>query len=358
MKKLSLLIILLLLILAIIGMFKVFKYKVNKDLAQPVYTPTKAAPPTPSPVAPKSKTSLSLFVPYWGLTDDKIESGKYDQIIYFGISPTQQDESQLDNFNEIVPQNAKKLLALRMTNNQENFAILKDASVQQKVIQETINIAKKNNMQGIVLDLEISAIPFDSLVKQINSFDNTFAATAKKNNLTFSLTLYGDALYRARPYDAKTLARNADTIMIMAYDFSKSKGNPGPNFPLNGSERFGYDLVNMTDDFLQFIPPEKISVIFGLFGYDWVVDEKDNALEQAQALTLLQIKQKFIDKCEFSKCIWKRDKESAETTVFYTDNDGKKHIVWFEDMESIKQKQEFLRDKGINSFSYWAYSYF
>ena len=346
-------------------MFKVFKYKINKDLAQPVYTPTKSAPAIPSPVVQKNSTSFSLFVPYWVLTDERIEEERYDQIIYFGVAPdggsvslNQQDESQLDNFNEVVPSGAEKLLALRMTDNEESFAILRDVSRQQKIIQETIKIAQENNMQGIVLDLEISAIPFDSLVKQINSFTKIFYTTVRKNNLTFALTLYGDALYRARPYDVKTLSKNADILMLMAYDFSKAKGNPGPNFPLNGRERFGYDFTEMTDDFLRFIPTEKIMVIFGVFGYDLVVDEKGNAVKPGQALTLLQIKQKFIDKCEFSNCEWRRDKDSAETIVNYVDFEGKRHIVWFEDMESIGQKQAFLKDKGINSFSYWAYLYF
>ena len=359
------LLLLLILLVAAIGVFKILKYKINKDLSQPVHAPAKIAPPTPSPISQKTTSSLSLFVPYWGLTDALIESGKYNQIIYFGVAPdsgsinlTQQDQSQLDNFNEIAPSSSQKLLALRMTNNQDNFAILKDLSLQQKIIQETIEIAQKNNMQGIVLDLEIQAIPFDSLVKQINSFDNAFYTTVKKNNLTFSLALYGDAQYRARPFEVKTLAKNADNIMLMAYDFSKAKGNPGPNFPLSGSERFGYDYTNLTDDYLKFITPDKVTVTFGLFGYDWLVDDKGNATQQAQAMTLLQIKQKFIDQCAFSKCEWKRDKESAETTINYIDNDGKKHIVWLEDMESIKQKQKFLKTKGINSFSYWAYSYF
>ncbi len=363
MKKVFL--VLLILLVAAIGAFKILKYKINKDLAQPVHAPVKIEPPTPVPISQKTTSSLSLFVPYWGLTSEKIESEKYNQVIYFGVAPdsgninlTQQDESQLDNFNKIAPSGSQKLLALRMTNNQDNFTTLKDPTQQQKIIQETIKIAQKNNMQGIVLDLEISAIPFDSLVKQINSFDDAFYTTVKKNNLTFSLALYGDAQYRARPFEVKTLAKNADNIMIMAYDFSKAKGNPGPNFPLKGSERFGYDYTNLTDDFLKFIPSDKITVIFGLFGYDWLVDEKGNATQPAQAMTLLQINQKFINQCAFPKCEWKRDKESAEVAITYTDNDKKKHIIWFEDMESVRQKQEFLKTKGINSFSYWAYSYF
>ena len=135
-------------------------------------------------------------------------------------------------------------------------------------------------MNGIVLDLEIAAIPFDSLVKKINKFTGTFYSASKKNNLTFSLTLYGDLFYRARPYDVKTLALNADSIMIMAYDLHKARGNPGPNFPLIGADKFGYDLTKMTDEFLQSVPPQKITVIFGVYGYDWLVTKKNSRSKQ------------------------------------------------------------------------------
>jgi spore germination protein YaaH len=364
MKKLSF-VILILFLLAGVFAIKIFKDKINKDLSQPVYAPTSIPSPVPSPITIRTKTTLSLFVPYWTLQDKKIDASGFDKIIYFGIKPdkqginsTEQEVIQLKKFSDSLPADTPKLLALRMIDSQENFDILSNIAMQQKIIDQTIEVAQKNNMRGIVLDLEITAIPFDSLVKQINKFTTMFYASAKKNSLSFSLTLYGDSFYRARPFEIKTLAQNSDTIMIMAYDLSKAKGNPGPNFPLLGRERFGYDITKMTDDFLQFVPPQKIAVIFGVFGYDWLVDEKGNALEQAQALTYAQIKQKFIDQCEFTKCVVNRDKDAAETKIRYTDKDGKNHIIWFEDMESIKQKQNYLKQKGITSFSFWAYSYF
>ncbi len=345
-------------VLLLIGSTIAFKNKVKKDLAQPVNIPTTIPSITVSPVITGTKTRMSLFVPYWTLSGDKIEADRFDKIIYFGIKPGEQDEKQLQKFNDSLTNGTQKLLALRMTDSEENARLLGDVSEQEKIINQTIEIAQKNEMRGIVLDLELSAIPFDSTLKQINKFTSMFYASSKKKRLTFSITLYGDSFYRARPFDAKTLAQNADEVMIMAYDLNKAKGNPGPNFPLRGSEKFGYDMNRMTDDFLRVMKAGKVTVIFGVFGYDWEVSEKGQAVQEAEALTLAQIKQKFIDKCEFSKCVVARDKEAGETKISYTDDENKKHIVWFEDMESIKQKKEYLQQRGINSFSYWAYSYF
>lgn len=346
------------------GIFIAFKYKLNKDLShQPVYSP-KPTISTPPTITNNPKT-LSLFVPYWTLSDNAIETNGFDRIIYFGIKPnkeginnTQKEEDQLEKFKELLPPDKPKLLALRMTDSSENVRLLDDLPAQRKIVDQTVEKALKNNISGIVLDLEIVAIPFDSLIKQINEFTSMFYSASKKNNLTFTIVVYGDSLYRARPFDIKTLGKNSDTIMIMAYDLHKSKGNPGPNFPLFGRKKFGYDLTQMTNDFLRTINPQKITVIFGLFGYDWLVDENGNATQQAHALTLTQIKQKFLDKCEFESCSIIRDKEAAEIQIRYTDYENKKHIIWFEDMESVKNKQNYLLQKGITSFSYWAYSYF
>jgi spore germination protein YaaH len=212
-------------------------------------------------------------------------------------------------------------------------------------------------MQGIILDLEIAAIPFDSLTQAISKFSKSFYTAAKKSNLKYSIAIYGDTFYRARPYDVKILAQNADTIMIMAYDLHKAKSNPGPNFPLHGREKFGYDFTAMTDDFLKVVPSNKITVIFGSFGYDWQVDQSQTAQAQAQALTYSQIKQKFLNQCSFKNCKITRDRQASETRITY-EEDNKNHVIWFEDPQSIKQKQNYLKQKGITSFSYWAYSYF
>ena len=340
----------------------IVKNKVNKDLNQPVYSPTTIPTPSLSPIKIKGKASLSLFVPYWTLNNSVIDANEFDKLIYFGVKPDKQgispDDEELKKFNESRPADSTVWLAVRMTDNQENLSILGDGQLEQKIVDQSIAAAVNNNMSGVVLDLEISAIPFESLTKQINKFSSLFYTESKKSELSYSLTLYGDSLYRSRPYEIKTLAQNADSVMIMAYDLSKANGNPGPNFPLTGHEKYGYDLGQMSDDFLQFVPAGKINVVFGLFGYDWIVDDKGNMTKAATSLTFSQIKQKFLDNCDFNDCKISRDTQAGETNISYVDRDNNKHLVWFEDMESVAQKEDYLKQRGINSFSYWAYSYY
>ncbi len=342
------------------------KEKVSQDLAQPIAESIITPTPVPTIVPDHDKSvTTSVFVPYWTVGVGDNSNLSYDEYIYFGIAPTtngidlhEAGAVRVEKFLETIPQGKKKLVTLRMINAQTNAAILKDKNSQKKIITQTVAFAKDHEFSGVVLDLEISAIPFDSLVEQINDFTRDLATDAKKQNLTFSLTLYGDTFYRLRPFDVKTLSQNADSVMLMAYDFHKARANPGPNFPLSGRKTYGYDIEKMADDVLRFVPPNKVSVIFGLFGYDWEVDENEKAIAQGKPLTYQQIKEKFLDTCRFDNCQIKRDPVSSETVIRYTDEQSKKHVVWFEDMESVTAKENVLRKKGISHFSFWAYSYF
>jgi spore germination protein len=338
------------------------KEKIGRDLRQPI-AETQLSPTPTIIVDPNQKVSTSVYVPYWALEDTE-NTTVYDEYIYFGIAPNRQGIANDDgykraeDFNQLVPTGKTTYLALRMVDSEVNADILKDKASQRRIIQQTVAYANRYNFDGVVLDLEMSAIPFDSLIEQINVFSKDLSAAAKANNLQFSMTLYGDTFYRLRPFDVKTLSQNTESFMLMAYDFHKSRSNPGPNFPLRGSEKYGYDMTKLADDIAGYKDPKQVSMIFGMFGYDWEVDENGKATSQGKPLTYEQIEQKFLNGCSFEGCTVQRDALSAETSITYRDDSGQRHIVWFEDLESVKAKQEYLRSRGITKFSFWAYSYF
>jgi spore germination protein len=131
--------------------------------------------------------------------------------------------------------------------------------------------------------------------------------------------------------------------MIMAYDFHKSYGEPGTNFPYE-------DFKKMINDYLEFVPAEKLTIIFGMYGYDWTLKD-GKPLRPAEALTLNQIRSKFSDRI-------KTDPISREKNISYIDDDGYDHVVFFEDEESAEVKINYLKEKGIGSIAFWAWGYF
>lgn len=319
--------------------------------------------PTPKVV---SVQNTSLFIPYWTLGAKEIDTQNYDQAIYFGVAAAKNGLATEDDgyknialFLQNTQSIKEKVLTLRMIDSKVNFSIFDDKNAQKKLLEQTISLAKQKGFSAILLDLEVASLPFNSVIEKISAFVEFASSEVKKNNLPFYLTLYGDTFYRARPFDVPAVTKNADRVYIMAYDFHKARGNPGPNFPYNGKDTYGYDFKSMVDNFSQKIDRKKLVVIFGYFGYDWKVDNKNNSTESlATPISYNEIRQKYLTNCQFKNCIAKRDMLSQETKVTYTDDKGDKHVVWFEDQESIEKKKTYLQEKGIGAVSYWAYSYF
>jgi len=332
--------------------------------------------PFPSPVSnlkqkDKVKEKKSIFVPYWINFAQPLDITDYDRVIYFGLDVTEYGVNKTDagynNIEKFAAQvdGQEKYLTIKMLNNETNSIILKNPSSWQKIIDDAVNIAVNYRFNGLVLDLEMGSLLFDDLVKRSNQFVQYFFNHAKGQNLRFALTVYGDNFYRRRFYDLAKLSRNSDEIMIMAYDFHKSSGEPGPNFPLGGREKYDYDFRLMIEDFSRAVPYEKLTVIFGMYGYDWAVDEKKRPIRPAKALSLAEIKKQFIESCQWQDCVIKRDPLSRETEVNYiiSEMNGNfanlyYHIVWFEDEQSVEAKTQYLLEKGIGGIGYWAYGYF
>jgi len=293
----------------------------------------------------------SLFIPYWSLNSEN-DLNTYDRLIYFGITGTVEGIDKTDsgylnlqNFISLAPEQSQKYLTIRMINTEENLKVLKNKSSMIRIIEQSINIAKQYNFSGIVLDLEVGVLFGDEIIDQISDFSSNFYKKSKQNDLSYAIAIYGDLFYRKRPYDLSTLSKNSDEIMIMAYDFHKSIGEPGPNFPLKEQNIYGYDMRILIDDFLNYVEPEKLNVIFGMYGYDWIVDDKDRPIKSARVLSLNEIRSKHSNDCNGERCE-------------FVDSEGRRHIIWHENNESVGKKIEYLKSRGIGSFAYWAAGYF
>ncbi len=337
----------------------------NTSKPQVISEHTEAVKPTITPTSVPLRMK-SVFVPYWSEVDQNSDFEMYDRLMYFGLGVTKAGVNtnepgylKMNQFLKAVegkPQ--KKWLTIRMVNGDENLAILNALDTWDKIASDTATVAKENHFDGVVLDLEMGALPSEGLRTRINEFVTRIHDRLKTENMPLALTIYGDTFYRKRPYDIEALAKNSEEIMVMAYDFHKTYGEAGPNFQFSGRDTYGYDFNVMIRDFLLFVPEKNLTIIYGMYGYDWIVDEKKRPIKPATSVTLHEVKKKFLDECISKNCIVRRDEKAFESEVNYIDDASNYHIVWFEDQVSVDKKSEFMRQKGIDSIAYWAYGYF
>ena len=347
----------------ILGLGAAFMYFKPEKKIEPVVKKTVSPTITPTSVPLRMK---SIFVPYWSDLSETSDLSQYDRLIYFGLTVAKsgiiKDDPgylKLEEFLKAVsdkPQ--KKWLGVRMTNTEVNLTILNSVTSWDAIASDAATIAKENKFDGVVLDLEMAALPSDGLRKRIVEFVTKVHSRLQQEKLPLAITIYGDTFYRKRPYDLEELSKNSEEVMIMAYDFHKAYGEAGPNFQFSGRNVYGYDFNVMIRDFLLFVPQEKLTVIFGMYGYDWIVDEKKRPIKPAESITLHQVRSKFLNGCETLNCIVRRDEKAFESEVNYIDESANYHIVWFEDQVSVDKKSDLMRSRGIDSIAYWAYGYF
>lgn len=320
---------------------------------------------TPTPeIIPQKKEVKYIFVPYWSFTKNIVEDSEAS-LIYFGLGVNDkglekedQGYKKMKGFLTLTPNARERILTIRMTDKTINAKVIKDVSLQQKIIAEAIEIALDSKFDGILLDYETSAFAFDSTTNNISVFQKLFAEKVKEKNLIFYTAIYGDTYFQSRPFDVKKIGNASDKVIVMAYDFSKSRGNPGPNFPLFDNRIYGYSFEKMVGDFQKDVDNQKLIVAMGYFGYDWRVNEIGESVTTGVPLSTNEINNEFVEKCKYKKCVLTRDEKSLEPSVSYEDEGGEGHIIWFEDKVSVDKKIEFLKSKGILETASWAYSYY
>ncbi|MCX6732637.1 MAG: glycosyl hydrolase family 18 protein [Candidatus Roizmanbacteria bacterium] len=300
----------------------------------------------------------SIFVPYWSsLSNDK--GANFDSYYYFGIAPTKdgsiENEIGLQNKTIVdeVPEKQKKLV-VRMLDSAVNGALLSEKSAQNTFISQTKEILSKNAFSGLVLDMEVPFTLQANKKEQITKFVQLICTSVKTDYKTCDVLVYGDFSYRNRPYDLQALSKVSDTILLMAYDLNKPGGEPGPNFNFEEKQKYGYDFKTMVQDVLVLVPKEKIEVVFGMYGYDWTLNDQGAPLKSAKALSVSQIKTFVANHSNLNFT----QNEAKEKKIEYTDEEGRKHVLWYEDEESAAVKTTYLIEQGIGRVSFWAQSYF
>ncbi len=350
----------LLILVAIVGGIVVWNYAKPGTVKQTIKTIENKV--NPKPIS-QSQQKQYIFVPYWSFTKSIVTDSDF-ALIYFGlgvndlgVNKEEDGYLKLKTFANLTPNATERILAIRMTDKFVNAQVLKNLEVQEKIASEAVNLATENGFDGVLLDYETSAFGFDTTTNNISSFYKVVSQKVKSSNLLFYTTVYGDTYFRARPYDIKKIGELSDKVLIMAYDFSKSRGNPGPNFPLKETEEYGYSFERMISDFQKDVDNRKLVVTLGYFGYDWQVGGDGTAVASGVPLSTNKIIQDFVNDCAYDSCNLERDPSTQEPSIKYLDADGNRHAVWFEDTKSADVKKQFLKSKGILEIADWAYSY-
>jgi spore germination protein len=142
-------------------------------------------------------------------------------------------------------------------------------------------------------------------------------------------------------HDYKAIGEIVDFVMLMTYEWGYSGGPPMAVSPLPQVEQVvQYALTE--------IPANKILLGQNLYGYDWTLPFVQGG-PYAEALS----PQRAIEVAKRYNAAIQYDYTAQAPFFNYYDEEGREHVVWFEDARSIQAKFNLVKRLNLRGVGYW-----
>lgn len=255
----------------------------------------------------------------------------------------------LNDFPNIA-QNNQAALMLVVTNLESGAfseelgsLIVNDHNVQNRLFDQIIATANEIGFRDVHFDFEF--LPASDR-EAYNQFLRRAKTRLSQENLLMSTALAPKTSatqegqwYQAHDYRAH--GEIADFVVLMTYEWGYSGGPPMAVSPIDQVRR-------VVDYALTEIPAEKIMLGQNLYGYDWTLPYQPGG-DYARAIS----PQQAIQLARENKQAISYDSTAQAPYFQYTDAEGNKHEVWFEDARSIQAKFDLIKEKHLRGISYW-----
>lgn len=221
---------------------------------------------------------------------------------------------------------------------------LNNEELQDQILDEAIEIMQEKGYLGIDFDIEYVG---GQNREAYNRFLQKARNRLKEYNFFLSTALapkisgeQQGVLYEGHDYAAH--GQIADFIFFMTYEWGWSGGPPMAVSPLN-------EVRKVMDYAISVVPRDKIMMGIPLYGYDWTLPYVEGgpfarSISPQQAIMLAVQHNVSIQ----------YDTTSQAPFFYYTDSQGRQHVVWFEDARSIQAKFNLVKELGIRGFFYWV----
>ncbi len=241
------------------------------------------------------------------------------------------------------------LMHLSTLTEQGNFSnelanmVLNSTEIQDSLIAEIIQNMQNKGYGGLDIDFEFvypqDAVLYGDFIGKLAGELNPLgyevvAALAPKTSDTQRGLLYEGHNYRA-------IGDNANAVLLMTYEWGYTYGPPLAVAPIR-------NVRQVVEYALGIIPSEKIFLGIPNYGYDWTLPyvKGESVADSISHVEAIQLAARYGAEIQY-------DEVSQSPWFRYTDNEGREHEVWFEDVRSIQQKFNLINEKNLRGAGYW-----
>jgi spore germination protein len=222
--------------------------------------------------------------------------------------------------------------------------IFTDKAASNRLIKGVIQTMKSKGYEALNIDFEHIRERDRELY---NGFLETILPKVREAGFTVSTALapktsdeQGGPWHGAHDY--KRHGELADFVILMTYEWGWSGGPPMAVSPVP-------QIRKVLDYAVSVIPRNKIVMGAPLYGYDWTLPYKKGG-KYAKRIA----PEEAADLAARERAEIQYDNESQAPWFNYTDEQNKKHVVWFENEQSMQAKFNLVKDYGLNGVAYWV----
>jgi len=221
--------------------------------------------------------------------------------------------------------------------------ILTNEQVQDTLINNVIENLRAKNYTGLDIDFEYV---YPENREDYNNFLRK--ASSRLRPLGYSITtalapkIAADQpglLYEAHDYPVHGAL--VDHVILMTYEWGYTFGPPMAVAPINEVRK----VINYA---ISAIPRRKILMGIPNYGYDWVLPY----VEGSRATTISNVG--AVDLARREGAAIQYDQTAQAPFFNYYDDNGRQHVVWFDDARSMEARLRLVNQYNLGGVSYWT----
>jgi spore germination protein len=223
-------------------------------------------------------------------------------------------------------------------------ALLTSPAAQQTLITNVRQTIRTKGYTGLNIDFERIS-PSNS--EAYNSFLRRVMNTFKPLGIPVSVALApktsaytGGEWHGAHDYAA--VGNIVDYVILMTYEWGWSGGPPYAVSPLPNVE----DVIEFA---VSVMPADKIMMSLPLYGYDWTLPYVAGGRWARRVSP-----QDAVNLAVREGAQIQYDTRTQAPFFNYYDDQGKQHVVWFEDARSVREKLLLVNKYGLRGVSFWV----
>jgi len=221
--------------------------------------------------------------------------------------------------------------------------ILTNEQVRETLLDNIVETLQNENYYGLDID-------FEYIYPEDREAYNDFLRRAKQKlgplgyTVTTALAPKISATQQGLLYEAHDYPVHgelADHVILMTYEWGYTYGPPLPVAPIN-------EVRRVLDYAVTAIPSQKILMGIPNYGYDWTLPYEPGTAAQPLSHTAA------VNRAGQVGAAIQYDQTAQSPYYNYYDNNGRQHIVWFEDARSIEAKLRLVNEYDLGGVSYWT----